>query len=502
MNNYEQNNQMSNNDYNYNNQNMMNNNGYYNNNNNKQPLSNYIKRFLVGLLLVIAIIFLLLYLFPTKNGLKDLISEAMDETITEKLNPFYDRIFSDNLNTMKEVAIAYYTTERLPKKVGDTEKLTLGEMIEMKLLLEIKDKNGEMCDLDESYVSITKEEKEYKMKVNLKCGEEEEYIIVYLGCYDYCLNDICEKKEETKKVATTTKASNNIIKTIKKTITKKVNKITNIIIKPITPIDPVKPDPEPDKPEKEVYKYLYEKEVSINHEKEYSKWSDWSDDIEYDPNNNNINWGTHEFVINEKNGSKTTKTTKEVVDTTKPIYQNKQVLMGTYSRWTCGNYDYFIDQTTNTTYKTTSEWIPKGIVTTSTIPAETNNVKYEFVGVSFDNCGDVCDIARQYKWKKYVRSTTTTTDVSTSKENLTAKCTNVVKKDIPVYANVSEFVAYSKKLVTETKTVYYYHTKTRKLVKDAYTEKKTYEAWSYSKNDETLISQGYKYTGKYEKVTK
>ena len=97
MNNYEQNNQnmINNNGYNYNNQNMMNNNGY-NYNDNKQPLSYYIKRFLIGLLLVIAIIFLLLYLFPTKNGLKDLISDAMDETITEKLNPFYDRIFSDS----------------------------------------------------------------------------------------------------------------------------------------------------------------------------------------------------------------------------------------------------------------------------------------------------------------------------------------------------------------------------------------------------------------------
>lgn len=34
------------------------------------------------------------------------------------------------------------------------------------------------------------------MKVNLKCSEQENYILVYMGCYDYCETDICEKNEE------------------------------------------------------------------------------------------------------------------------------------------------------------------------------------------------------------------------------------------------------------------------------------------------------------------
>ena len=33
-------------------------------------------------------------------------------------------------------------------------------------------------------------ENEYQMKVNLECGEEEEHIIVIMGCYDYCDTDI------------------------------------------------------------------------------------------------------------------------------------------------------------------------------------------------------------------------------------------------------------------------------------------------------------------------
>ena len=527
---------------------MMNNNGNMNNNNNKEPLSYHIKRFLIGFLLIALLIFILLWLFPTKQGLKD--------TITDSLNPLYERIFSENINTMKEVAIAYYTTERLPKKEGETKKLTLGEMLEMKLLLAIKDKNGDMCDSEKSYVEITKMDKEYKMKVNLSCGDEEDYIIVYLGCYDYCLNDVCEKKEvvqarEKKQQSSTSiieKVTNNFKKIITptpkpskyycakvngkyydnkgKVVSKKAyekackstppkyycavvngkyyddkgNKVSKKTYEKAC-------NQTPPTPEKK-YKYLYKKTVHIHQDKEYSNWTDWSDDIEYNPNNNNINWGKHEFSWYEKNGSKTETTThkrtKQVVDKDKPIYQSKKVLMGTYSRYACAGYDYFIDKTTNTAYQVTSGWSYVGRVTTSSIPASTNNVKYEFANFDFSSCGDICNTSHKYTWNKYVRNTSTTSKVSTSESSLKAVCNKVVKTDIPVYATVNEFVRYDKKLVTETvketKTVYYYHYKTRTLVKEEKDETKTYTAWSYSKHDEALIKQGYEYTGVYEEI--
>ena len=195
MNNYENNNydnnNYSNNNYDYNN---------YETNTNKKPLSYYIKRFLLAFLFIVIVIFLLLWIFPTKSA----------------LNPFYDKIFGENINTMKEVAIAYYTTERLPKDAGDTKRLTLGQMLDMKLLLEIKDKNGDMCDVDDSYVELTKLDNEYKMKVNLKCGEQEDYIIVYLGCYDYCLNDICEKQDTTSSTNKNSTTNKNTTTTVVK----------------------------------------------------------------------------------------------------------------------------------------------------------------------------------------------------------------------------------------------------------------------------------------------
>ena len=48
----------------------------------------------------------------------------------------------------------------------------------MKLLLPFKDKNGKTCDTQKSYVTLTKKENEYEMKVNLKCSEEEDKLNV------------------------------------------------------------------------------------------------------------------------------------------------------------------------------------------------------------------------------------------------------------------------------------------------------------------------------------
>ena len=99
---------------------------------------------------------------------------------------------------MKDVGKSYFTTERLPEKVGEVKTLTLAKMYDEKLILEVKDKNGNACSATNSYVSVEKMENEYRMKVYLECGEESDYIIVIMGCYDYCKTDICEKREEVK----------------------------------------------------------------------------------------------------------------------------------------------------------------------------------------------------------------------------------------------------------------------------------------------------------------
>ena len=104
-------------------------------------------------------------------------------------------VFNDNLKTIKEAAISYFTNERLPQEVGDTVKITLKEMKDKKLVLNVRDASGKTCSGEDSYVEVTKEEDEYIMKIFLSCSNMEDYILVHLGCYDYCDTDACEKKD-------------------------------------------------------------------------------------------------------------------------------------------------------------------------------------------------------------------------------------------------------------------------------------------------------------------
>ena len=109
-------------------------------------------------------------------------------------------IFNDNLDNIKEAAISYFTNERLPKEIGDTVKITLGDMINKRLVRTVYDASANQCDNNKSYVEVTKLDDEYEMKIFLSCSDIEDYIIVHLGCYDYCDKDVCEKKEEIPKV--------------------------------------------------------------------------------------------------------------------------------------------------------------------------------------------------------------------------------------------------------------------------------------------------------------
>lgn len=138
-----------------------------------------IRDFLIKLILVIIFVLLLVWLLPMPD-----------------LTGINNKIFNANVQEMKNAAISYFTTERLPEKVGDKKTLTLQEMLDMKLLLPFTDKDGNSCDTRNSYVSLEKLETEYEMKVFLSCNEEEDYIIVKLGCYSYCNSAICEKEEE------------------------------------------------------------------------------------------------------------------------------------------------------------------------------------------------------------------------------------------------------------------------------------------------------------------
>ena len=128
--------------------------------------------------------------------------------------PFYSNVFRENIKYMQEAAESYFTDDKMPQEVGDEVKMTLSEMLDKKLLLPFVDKDGKACDLNNSYVTITKQPDEsWILKTNLECGSEKDYTIKVLGCHNYCKDNNCEKvckiekltSYQYKKQVTTTK---------------------------------------------------------------------------------------------------------------------------------------------------------------------------------------------------------------------------------------------------------------------------------------------------------
>ena len=148
---------------------------------------------------IVVIIFLILIIFiitkvtePSKN--------------TTKSSSNYDKVFSENLEAMEKAAYSYFTTDRLPKELGEVNELTLREMINSNLLNAFTDADGNACDVNNSFVRLTKNDNDYTLRVNLECDKKEDYTLTKVGEYDYCEHDIC-KRDSSKEKKETTKES-------------------------------------------------------------------------------------------------------------------------------------------------------------------------------------------------------------------------------------------------------------------------------------------------------
>ena len=133
------------------------------------------KDILIKIIMLILFVVILLLLFPKAD-----------------LDVFYDSVYSNNVKTMKEAARNYYTVDRLPSNVGDKTSMTLKEMVDDHMLIRFTDKDGKTCDESASYVEVTKiSNNEYTLKVQLKCGSQEDYILETIGCTTVCSNGTC-----------------------------------------------------------------------------------------------------------------------------------------------------------------------------------------------------------------------------------------------------------------------------------------------------------------------
>ena len=158
-----------------------------------------LRNFILKLILIIVFVFLLCWLLP--KFMVPAITKSLDDNgcsgavETKGIKALTSQIFADNMEKMKNAAISYYTTERLPQNVGDSKKMTLADMIGIKIITPLIDKNNKAVDVEKSYVKITKTDSEYILKVNIKDSEKEDYILVHIGCYSYCDSGVCQKQD-------------------------------------------------------------------------------------------------------------------------------------------------------------------------------------------------------------------------------------------------------------------------------------------------------------------
>lgn len=103
----------------------------------------------------------------------------------------------NNLETMEKVSIDYFKTIDLPLENGKSIKVTLGDLIEKKLIVSEENINKNDCDLEKSYSEIIREKNKYLVKTTLTCGKDTKTIqkdFLLKDCKN-CNNDVT--KDET-----------------------------------------------------------------------------------------------------------------------------------------------------------------------------------------------------------------------------------------------------------------------------------------------------------------
>lgn len=426
-----------------------------------------IRTVILQFLFIALLVFILIWLFPMKKDLNKAISSIKSSNSdSQELSILYDRIFNENLLNMKESAKDYFTLARLPKKVGESEKITLQEMLDKKIILPFTDKNGKQCDTKASYVLVTKYDEEFVMKVNLKCGKEENYLLVNMGCYDYCSQTICEKKNTTTKVYKAAKKTTPVKKvTTSKTEIKVENVINNTIINNIVvPSTPVVPDA----PE---YKYLYEYKKVTDGTSSYTGWSNWSTDAVSPSANVEVKQRTdkvRKLVAYKKITSD---------DLSKPIYETKQVPIASKAITSCASYNV-------TSTITGYDYQYVGTFKYTVAPQETSTYTYKKVGDYSWYCDGNCTAGTVMVYEKYQKVPQTSTSYS---------CAKYDTETSVILGNRTVITGYEKKVTTEpvydyyNKTYYSYRTKVT-------TPGQVLLKWS-TYNDTTLLNDGYSYTG-------
>lgn len=437
-----------------------------------------IRDVILQLLFVVLFVFILVWLFPTKDDMNKV------------AQPFYDRIFGENILIIKDAAKSYFTNERLPQNAGDKVTITLGEMIDKKLVIPFKDGNGNSCDMTGSYVEVTKAENEYVMKINLKCTDNTDYIIVNMGCYDYCLTTICEKEEEKEEQEKPKPVINR-----PPSINLECN--INCTAKPKPPvykcqiINGVYYGVAGNKVTAEQYKKECEKpetETKCKYVKENARvckeWNNWVENIPYD--NKEFTWNEDLHEEHQRNEQVQTDWKFVGWDKSKSIWQNKDnQVIGTYRRKVCEGYTFYEVRGVVVGYQIGNERTLVSQGWYSSIPDPQGYYSYEVENYNPSRCIPDCGTGKPYLINVYKNNITPIKQDGT--DSISVSCTKWNDQTINIYGTQRELIGYEPIWEAVYKDQKYYRYQTCKTMEEGGTS----TIWSKD-NDQNLLNQGYK----------
>lgn len=463
------------------------------------------KSFFLTLLLVLLFVFLMLWIFPTKWDL----DKKYGNFDLERLSVLYDEVFANNVGRMKEAAIGYFTDERMPQVVGESKKLTLRKMYDLHLVLKMKDKNGKECNADRSYVEMTKYTEEYRLKVNLSCGDVEDYIIVYLGCYSYCKGGVCEKqittpsettKREEEKYDPTPTPTPNPDKYSCQVVSGKYYDKNGIVVSK-EEYDKSCGEDNPPINKKYLYEYKFIKEDCTT----CNAWSKWQKDKVTSDENTKVETKTEKEVVkyNEVKIQTSTKIEtikKEVTEKYISGYSTKLVKVGTKDVKVGTTTEKYTENVVVGQVEEETDEIGTG--TLSQIPANTSTVKYKIISTDTIKTCSYCEDETMYTWRKYLIKDVYDAVEKTREKDVYQTIDVYQEQEVPVYGyRTVEKVDEIKTPIYETIKIPVYEKVTYYRYKKCKTEKGfTDIKWSNTKVDTALIGKGYKFTGNVKEV--
>lgn len=157
---------------------------YNNDKNNKKFNKNLIIK---AILIVICLVIILFLVFKLKNSGNNYNNNNNnnDDNIN---NENIALVFDNNFQSLREVGEKYFFEQGKIPTIQDNEKIVkVINLINDGVISEIYDYDGSKCNYNTSYVSVTKNDNDYLMKVKLECPSMENYAEYYYDLEFNCL---------------------------------------------------------------------------------------------------------------------------------------------------------------------------------------------------------------------------------------------------------------------------------------------------------------------------